>query len=96
MDLTEVWAGCFLRWPQDLPRRGILVTHLNDQIPFSDFQASDGMLLVERQTPDSMGARKVLVPYSAIAALKFTDVLKAKVFAPMGFGGQQRASEGSR
>ncbi|MGA2060840.1 MAG: hypothetical protein ABSG67_10195 [Thermoguttaceae bacterium] len=81
------WGEFFLRWPADLPRRGILVTAFNEQISFSNFWTSGNFLLLERQTPDSLGARSVVVPYNQILALKIVDVVKAKQFKAVGFEG---------
>jgi hypothetical protein len=82
---AAAWRDCFRNWPDDLERRGVLVTALNEQIPFDSFLTSDTMLLVERRTPDTVGARKVIVPYSQVAALKIVDVVKPKSFQALGF-----------
>jgi hypothetical protein len=82
------WKTCFQRWPNELPPRGVIVTNFQEQIPFEGFLISDTMLLLDRKAPDTTGARKVLLPYEQIAALKLVDVLKAKLFEGMGFTGQ--------
>ncbi len=82
---TSVWQKTFLGWPAGLPRRGVLVTQFGEQIPFSHFLASPELLLLERTNPDSLGSRKIMLPYAEVAAVKFTDVLKAKAFQPLGF-----------
>ena len=84
-DAAEIWRHCFQEWPEDVPRRGVLVTSFAEQIPFDGFAASDQMLLAERRSPDTAGARMVIIPYQNIAALKIVDVLKAKAFSRMGF-----------
>jgi hypothetical protein len=84
MDLAP-WSEIFRAWPASLPRRGIVVTTLNEQVPFADFLISDHLLLLDRPTPDTMGGRKVMLPFSQIAALKITDVVKNSLFVPMGF-----------
>lgn len=85
MDVTTIWREYFRNWPTDVDRRGILVTNYDEQIPFDGFLASDTMLLVERRAPDTVGARKVLIPYQGILAVKFTDVIKARSFQALGF-----------
>ena len=45
------------------------------------------MLLLERRAPDTVGARKVVLPYRDIAALKYIDVIKGKAFEAAGFKG---------
>jgi hypothetical protein len=43
------------------------------------------MLMIERQTPDTVGARKIIIGYDAILAIKLTDVIKPAALAPLGF-----------
>jgi hypothetical protein len=45
------------------------------------------LLLIERQTPDTVGTRTLMIPYGQILALKLTDVIKASVLAGAGFQG---------
>jgi len=85
MDASEMWRQCFAHWPAEVERRGVIVTSFNEQIPFDSFATSDEMLLVERRTPDTLGARQVIVPYQNIQAVKIVDVVKMKVFHSMGF-----------
>lgn len=84
---SPVWKETFVNWPAELPRRGILVGHFDEQIPFSGFMTNETMLMVERRNPDSLGARYALIPYSQITAVKFVDVLPAKSLAAAGFKG---------
>ncbi len=84
-DAAESWRKCFAQWPADVERRGVLVTSFDEQIPFDSFAASEDMLLVERRAPDTMGARMVIVAYQHIQALKIVDVVKMKIFQPLGF-----------
>ncbi len=83
--LSKVWQNCFTNWPEKVGRRGIVVTKLDDQIPFKDFVASDSMLILERSIPDTAGARTVLIPYSEISQLKIVDVVKPRDFTALGF-----------
>jgi len=82
------WRDLFRRWPAELPRRGIIMTSMGEGIPFSGFLTCEGFLLVARTTPDSAGARTVVLPYENVVALKLTDVVKPKVFAMLGFEGE--------
>jgi hypothetical protein len=84
-DAAEIWRHCFENWPDEVARRGVVVTSFGEQIAFENFAASDRMLLVERRAPDTVGARTVLIPYQNVAALKVVDVVKAKAFAQLGF-----------
>lgn len=81
------WRDFFVRWPAEMNRRGILVTTFGEQIPFSGFWLNADLLLLERQTPDSLGARTILMPFDQISALKIVDVVKAKAFQSLGFEG---------
>lgn len=84
-DAAEVWRHCFNSWPPEVERRGVLVTSFDEQIPFESFSASQDILLIERRSPDTLGARMVLIAYHDIRALKIVDVLKAKAFQSLGF-----------
>jgi hypothetical protein len=79
------WRHCFQHWPTDIEHRGVIVTSFNEQIAFDGFAIGDEMLLVERRTPDTTGARLVIVPYGHIQALKIVDVAKLRSFQSMGF-----------
>jgi hypothetical protein len=84
-DTGSTWQELFRHWPADMQRRGVLVTKFSEQIPFSWFASSATLLFIERQTPDSLGARAVVLPYEQVAALKVTDVLKGGAVQAMGF-----------
>ncbi len=83
--IAPKWRELFAAWPEGMPRRAVAVTQLNEQIPFSGFQVGEAFLLLERTTPDSLGARMVVVPYEQIAALKLTEVVKTKSLRSLGF-----------
>ena len=85
MEATETWRALFENWPESVPRDGLLVTNFQEQIPFVNFMISGGILLVERDKPDSYGARKVMIAYDAITAIKFTNTLELARFQVMGF-----------
>lgn len=85
MQTAEAWRTLFENWPESIPRQGLLVTSFNETIPFRDFLISGSIVLIERETPDSQGARKVLVAYSAILALKIANPMELARFQVMGF-----------
>ncbi|MHB9048371.1 MAG: hypothetical protein ACYC35_20865 [Pirellulales bacterium] len=87
MSAAEGWKDCFQRWPEDMPRHGVLVTAFGEQIPFDGFLLSDTLLLLERHTPDTIGARKVLLSFEQILALKIVDIVKPKSLQGLGFRG---------
>lgn len=57
LDAAQAWADLFAKWPAGMARKGVLVTDFGDQILFSGFMASPSMVVVERQTPDTVGTR---------------------------------------
>jgi len=85
MTTGESWRGMFENWPNSVPRRGLLITMFGESIPFVGYMLSGGILLLERDKPDSLGARKVMIAYDAIAAVKITDVVELANFQALGF-----------
>ena len=85
MDSADCWRQLFFEWPQSIPREGIIVTTYQETIPFMNFMTSGGVLLVERDRPDGSGARKVMLAFSAIAAVKSTNTLDFDQYKAMGF-----------
>lgn len=83
--MQSSWHSLFASWPDSIPRQGLLVTTFQEQIPFVDFRISGDVLLVERDKPDSLGARRVMIAYEAIAAVKITSPLEMDRFQAMGF-----------
>jgi hypothetical protein len=75
----------FENWPASVPRRGLVITIFNESIPFVSYMMSGGILLLERDRPDTMGARKVMIAYDAISAVKITDVVELANFQALGF-----------
>lgn len=81
----EGWRQIFGAWPAELPRRGLVITSFGEQIPFDAFMLSGGFVLLQRPTPDTLGARTVILPMANVVGLKITDVMKPKAFQAMGF-----------
>jgi hypothetical protein len=86
--LQSAWKTLFDHWPAEMPRRGMLLTSLNEPIPFNGFMTGEDFVVLSRPAPDSLGARTVLLPYGNLAALKITDVIKSKAFQAAGFHGE--------
>ena len=82
---SESWRSVLENWPEAIPRRGIVVTIFNETIPFVGYMISGGILLLERDRPDTIGARKVMLSYDSISAVKITDVIEMARFQVMGF-----------
>jgi hypothetical protein len=85
MDSADAWRMLFENWPESIPRTGLLVTVFQEQIPFTGFLISPGILLLDRDKPDSTGARKVMVSFGAITAVKITSTMELARFQVMGF-----------
>jgi hypothetical protein len=84
---ANVWHDLFSKWPASLPKRGVLVSTLNEATSFKSFMVKGEMLLLERTNPDPMGARFILMGYDAIHMIKLVDPLKEEIFAAAGFSG---------
>jgi hypothetical protein len=93
MNDAAAWKTLFDTWPAGIGRSGVIVTTLNEQIPFDGFMHSETFLMVERKTPDTLGARKIVIPLSGIALIKFTEVLSAQPFNGWGFAGKVGAKK---
>ena len=85
MDSAESWRTLFENWPETLPREGMVVTTFEETIPFVSFLISGGILLVQRDRPDTQGARKVMISYGAIAAVKLTSPDELARYQVLGF-----------
>jgi hypothetical protein len=85
MDTAEAWRSLFENWPESIPRTGLVVTNFQETIPFTNFLISGAILLLERDKPDSLGGRTVMVAYNAISALKITAPLELARYQVMGF-----------
>lgn len=85
METGEAWRTLFENWPETIPRNGILITVFQESIPFCNYMISGGILLLDRDKPDSAGARKVLIAYDSISAVKMTNTLELARYQVMGF-----------
>ena len=84
MDAIQAWHKLFAGWPVSVPRQGMVVT-ITDTVPFIDFLVSEGLVLLERDRPDALGARKVMVPFSSIVVVKMTSTADLAEYRAMGF-----------
>ncbi|QDT99461.1 hypothetical protein [Gimesia aquarii] len=85
MQSAEGWRSILENWPESIPKQGIVVTTFQESIPFQNFLLSSGIVLLERDKPDSLGARKVMLSYEAISAIKLADTLELARYQVMGF-----------
>lgn len=85
MEAANPWLDYFRNWPADVEKRGYLVTNFDEQVPFDGFIVSPTLLIVDRKTPDTVGCRKLVIPFQNIAAVKIIDIVKNRSFASLGF-----------
>ncbi|QDT39444.1 hypothetical protein [Stratiformator vulcanicus] len=85
MVAADSWRSLFESWPESIPRQGLCVTAFGEQIPFVDFLVSGGIVLLQRDKPDTQGARKVIVSYEAVQAIKMADPGELARYQVMGF-----------
>src|ERR1043165_6711431 len=87
-DTATIWREMFEKWPTSIPKRGVMVSTLNEVTPFKSFMLKGGLLLLERTNPDPLGARFLLMGFDAIHAVKLTEPLGESVFTGAGFTGR--------
>lgn len=85
MESSEGWRSLFENWPESIERNGLVVTRFQESIAFTGFLISGGLIMLERDRPDSAGARKVILAYDQIAAVKLTSPIELARFQVMGF-----------
>ena len=66
----------------------MLVTTQSEAFPFKGFMLKEDMVVLERQNPDTLGVRFILMSFSGISAVRMVDPLKAESFASLGFEGE--------
>lgn len=84
-EVAGEWHALFEGWPAGLPRQGLLTTTHQESVPFADFRYTNGLLIVERDRPDALGARKVIIPFGTIASLKLSDPGELSRYQVLGF-----------
>lgn len=85
---AEVWKDVFSNWPTGIPRRGLVVSTLNESVPFKSFMLKGETLLLERTNPDPMGSRLIVLTFDAIHMVKIIDPVKESVLNAAGYVGQ--------
>ena len=84
-EIGSIWRQFFASWPAGLNQTGVIVASNAEQVPFVSFLMAEHIVMLERPAPDTVGARKVVMPYSKIDAIKITDPVGNEVFAKAGF-----------
>ena len=85
------WQRFMNQWPKGLQRQGVIITNWDEQVPFSSFLTNDDLVMFERRNPDTNGARRLLIGYAAIKAIKIVEVVKDAPFLESGFAGPVKA-----
>jgi hypothetical protein len=85
---SETWREVFTNWPAAIPKRGIVISTLNEPVPFKSFMTKGDTLLLERTNPDPLGTRFIVLAYEAVHMLKLTEPFKESVLKEAGFVGQ--------
>lgn len=85
MDSSSAWQQFFENWPPQTPKTGIVFTSFQESIGFVNFMTTEGLIALERDRPDSIGARKVILSTTAILAVKMTDTNDFTEIAKLGF-----------
>jgi len=83
----KIWYNLLKTWPSEMPHKGVVMTELNESIGFIGFAFDENMAIFQRQTPDALGARQAIIPFTSISYLKITTVVPPKVFTAFGFQG---------
>ncbi len=85
---TEIWREVFTSWPESIPKRGLVVSTLNETIPFKSFFLKGDTVLLERTNPDPVGTRFIVLAFDAIHMLKLTEPFKESALHAAGYKGQ--------
>jgi hypothetical protein len=88
MSSAEDWKSLFTAWPAGVPRRGIVTNALNEPMPFKGFMIRGEVLLLERNNPDAMGARYILLSFTGIDSVRIIDPVKEADITAAGFAGK--------
>ena len=80
-----IWRNFFASWPSQLSHTGVVVASGIEQTPFVSFLMAEHVVMLERPAPDTVGARKVIVPYCKINSVKITEAVGHDVFLASGF-----------
>ena len=85
MDYSEAWRALFQHWPEQIERKGSIMSKQGEFIGFDNFLIPGGILLLERNAPDASGARKAFISFDSIAIVKLPTTMPIGQFQSMGF-----------
>lgn len=87
-DAATMWREVFEKWPAGIPKRGVILSTLNEATPFKSFLLKGNLLMLERTNPDPIGTRFILTDFGAIHLVKFVDQLSEAALTSAGYAGQ--------
>lgn len=92
---AQTWKSLFSDWPAELPRRGVVLSTLNESMPFCDFWLRGDTILLQRKNPDTSGSRYILLSCEGIDSVRFVDPLGDQTIAAAGFtaGAKERSPQ---
>ena len=85
MSATNTWKSFLSEWPAEFPRRGVILSVLNEIIPFNNFWIQDEIVLIERKNPDTSGSRYIMITFDRIDSVRLIDPISESVIATTGF-----------
>lgn len=83
--IANVWRELFAKWPSGFKRKGVAIATFGEAVQFCDFVLNGDVVVLERPTPDTVGARRVVLPFALIEAVKYIEPLKTQQFLENGF-----------
>ena len=83
---NSTWKNFLTNWPADFPRRGVLLSVINETIPFNNFWLQDEIVLLERKNPDTSGSRFIMITFDRIDSVRLIDPISEAAIATAGFG----------
>ncbi len=89
-----------MKWPTGMKRQGVVITSFGEQVNFVEFLMGEHAILLERLAPDSVGGRKLVLPYANIQGVKITEPVNNDAMIPFGFRpaaqGRDKATTGPK
>ena len=93
---ATIWRQFFATWPAGIPQKGVAVTSFGEQVNFVSFLMSEHLLMLERLAPDTVGGRRLMIPYGEIKSVKITEPVKDDLFLAAGYLTAGKRSKSTR
>ncbi len=85
MSSAANWKSFLEEWPESIPRQGVIISCLNEAMPFRNIWTKGNTVLLERTVPDALGGRFLLIDFEIINSIKITNPLTADMVSEAGF-----------